>query len=69
MVADARCREAQGASRGNADPFPVKRRVFPQLALRASQQPGTIVEDRRERPATGLGNPEQTLQLASSRAQ
>jgi hypothetical protein len=69
MMADARSREARGASRGNAYPFRVKRRVFPQLALRASRQPGTIVEDRSERPATGLGNPEQTLQLASSRGQ
>jgi hypothetical protein len=30
--------EARGASRGNAGPVPVERRVFPQLALRASQQ-------------------------------
>jgi hypothetical protein len=33
-----RCREARGASRGNAVRFPVKRRVFPQLAVRASRQ-------------------------------
>ena len=30
--------EARGASRGNGERFPVKRRVFPQLALRASRQ-------------------------------
>ena len=30
--------EARGASRGNVVRFPVKRRVFPQLALRASRQ-------------------------------
>ena len=30
--------EARGASRGNAERFPMKRRVFPQLALRASRQ-------------------------------
>ena len=29
--------EARGASRGNAVPFPVKQRVYPQLALRASR--------------------------------
>jgi hypothetical protein len=33
-----RCREARGASRGNAVGFLMKRRGFPQLALRASQQ-------------------------------
>ena len=33
-----RCREARGASRGNVEWFPLKRRVFPQLALRASRQ-------------------------------
>jgi hypothetical protein len=31
-------REARGASRGNVERFPVKRRVFPQPALRASRQ-------------------------------
>jgi hypothetical protein len=30
--------EARGASRGNGERFPVKRYVFPQLALRASRQ-------------------------------
>jgi hypothetical protein len=37
-MAATRCREARGASRGNAERFPVQRRVFPQLALRASRQ-------------------------------
>ena len=41
------CREARGASRGNVERFPVQQRVFPQLALRASRQPGTTVRDRR----------------------
>jgi hypothetical protein len=34
----AGCREARGASRGNTGRCPVKHRVFPQLALRASRQ-------------------------------
>ena len=49
MVADAECREARGASRGNADPFPVEPAVFPHLTVRASQQPGTTAKDRRYR--------------------
>jgi hypothetical protein len=49
MVADVRCREARGASRGNADPVPVEPRGFPHLAVRASQQACTAARDRRYR--------------------
>jgi hypothetical protein len=46
-----RALEARGASRGNADPFPVEPPVFPHLTVRASQQ-----RDRRCPPSDARGS-------------
>jgi len=46
LIGAPRALEARGVSRGNGDRFPVDRRVFPQLTLRASRQRVMTVGDR-----------------------